>query len=405
MQNIPEPVRYIIKTLKKNGCQAFLVGGCVRDEMLGRPIADYDIATNAVPNKIISIFPKHVASGIEYGTITVVTDNQKYDVTTFRTETNYSRPPPVKKTKKRTVAAKCEQQFVGDIYEDLRRRDFTVNALAYDLETGLIDRYDGVGDMNRQIIKCVGDPDTRSKEDPLRMLRAIRFSCKLNFTIEAATFDAIIANAHLINTISHERIREEICKILTFDCVRGINLLHQSQLLSHIISEINDTTIIVQRLSQTRTDTLDESHEKNMLIIRLAILFIESSSDTLKKFRFPRDTQSKIEMLLQHREQEPYLSKLEMKMFVIKLGVDNMYLLYHFRSIINANVDNFRTFLEIINNGEPLFLRDLAITGTDLIRDKALTGKELGQCMTKLMDAVLENPDWNTKETLLSIVR
>lgn len=405
MQNIPEPVQSIIGTLKKNGCQAFLVGGCIRDQMLGRPIADYDIATNAVPDKIMMIFPKHVASGIEYGTIMVIIDNQKYDVTTFRTETNYSKPRPIKKPKNKIVAAKCEQQFVGDIYEDLGRRDFTINALAYDLETGLIDHYDGVGDMNRQIIKCVGDSDTRFKEDPLRMLRAVRFSCKLNFIVDAVTFDAMVTNAHLINNISHERIREELCKILTFDCIRGTDLLHRSQLLSHIIPGINDMTAINQFLTQTLTTSLDESHEKNMLIIRLAILFSESSADILKKFRFSRDLQSKIEMLLQNHEPEPYLSKLEMKKFVIKLGIDNVYLLYHFRSIINVNVDNFRTFLEIIANKEPLFLKDLAVTGTDLVRNKALTGKELGECMTKLMNAVLENPSWNTKEILLSIVR
>lgn len=200
---IPEDVNFIIDKFYKNNFDAFIVGGCLRDLLLNINPKDYDITTSAKPEDTISLFSKTIPTGIKHGTVTVVINNNNYEVTTFRTEGDYldNRHP-------------SRVDFVTDIKNDLSRRDFTVNALAYNDKLGLIDYFNGIDDLNNKIIRCVGDADKRFKEDALRMLRAIRFSCQLEFEIERKTYRAIINNADLIKNISKERIRDELCKIL-----------------------------------------------------------------------------------------------------------------------------------------------------------------------------------------------
>ena len=202
--NIPNNVQFIIDTFYKNNYEAFMVGGCVRDCLLGLTPKDYDITTSALPNITESLFEKTIPTGIKHGTITVVLDNENLEVTTYRTEGNYldNRHPE-------------SVEFVSNIKEDLSRRDFTVNALAYNNKEGLIDYFNGIDDIKNKTIKAVGDPNKRFQEDALRMLRAIRFSCQLGFKIDDSTYAAIKSNYKLIKNISIERIRDELCKILT----------------------------------------------------------------------------------------------------------------------------------------------------------------------------------------------
>lgn len=228
--NIPKNVKFIIDTYYNNNYEAFMVGGCVRDSLLGLKPKDFDITTSALPEITENLFTKTIPTGIKHGTVTVVIDKENFEVTTYRTEGNYidnRRPEKV--------------EFVKDLKEDLSRRDFTINAFAYNDKEGLIDYFNGIDDLKNKVIRAVGDPNKRFNEDALRMLRAIRFSAQLGFSIESKTYDAIKDNVQLIKNISNERIRDELCKILLSDnpC-EGIETLRETNMLSIILPEIND---------------------------------------------------------------------------------------------------------------------------------------------------------------------
>ncbi|MDD4493315.1 MAG: CCA tRNA nucleotidyltransferase, partial [Eubacteriales bacterium] len=226
---LPENVEDIITRLNLEGYEAYAVGGCVRDSVLHRQAADWDITTNALPNEISSYFEKTIETGIEHGTITVLIGKTAYEVTTYRSDSIYSdyRDPD-------------NVSFSSSLNEDLKRRDFTVNAMAFHPKTGLIDRYGGLEDIKRRSIRAVGDPDKRFGEDALRMLRAVRFSAQLGFTIETATFEAIKRNSSLIKHISIERIRDELTGILVSQNPDRIAVLKQAGILSHILPELDE---------------------------------------------------------------------------------------------------------------------------------------------------------------------
>ena len=202
MIKLPEKVKYIIETITEAGFEAYAVGGCVRDSVLGREPDDWDITTSASPYQIKELFPRTVDTGIQHGTVTVMLDKDGYEVTTYRIDGIYEdgRHPR-------------EVTFTPDLKEDLKRRDFTMNAMAYNDKTGLIDIFDGRKDMENRIIRCVGDPEERFREDALRMMRAVRFSAQLGYEIEAATETAITHLAENLKKISAERIQVELLKL------------------------------------------------------------------------------------------------------------------------------------------------------------------------------------------------
>lgn len=192
----------VLKEINDRGFEAYFVGGCVRDMLLRRHIHDVDIATSAYPEEIKEIFPKTIDTGIQHGTVTVLFENESYEITTFRTETGYQdfrRPDHV--------------TFVQNLSEDLKRRDFTINALAMDVEGNVIDHFDGLKDLDNKLIKAVGKADNRFHEDALRMMRAVRFMSQLEFDLEPATRQAIVDNNELLSKISVERIRDEFVKM------------------------------------------------------------------------------------------------------------------------------------------------------------------------------------------------
>lgn len=213
----------VIETLHKNGFEGYLVGGCVRDQLLNRPVKDYDIATSARPEQVERLFARTIPTGIQHGTVTVVIQGQPYEVTTFRKEDayeNYRRP--------------AEVEYIDSLYEDLRRRDFTINAMALDRERKLIDPFDGASDMKRGILRCVGNADERLQEDALRMLRCIRFASEYALEVEAATWDALCRLAPLLQHIAMERIRMELERMLSGSSPnRAIDLLAASGILRY----------------------------------------------------------------------------------------------------------------------------------------------------------------------------
>ena len=201
--NIPEYVKKVVNTLNENGFEAFVVGGAVRDAMLGQNPDDWDVTTNAPAQKTKECFHRHFDTGIKHGTITVLMDKKPVEVTTYRIDGEYKdnrRPESV--------------AFTADIKEDLKRRDFTINSMAYNDQVGLMDLYGGAEDLKNKIIRCVGDADTRFNEDALRIMRAIRFAARLGFDIEEKTFESIKKNRYLLKNISAERIQAELVKML-----------------------------------------------------------------------------------------------------------------------------------------------------------------------------------------------
>src|SRR5471030_2394585 len=225
---IPKDVKFIICTLINNGYEAYVVGGCVRDSLLNKTPKDWDITTKPKPEEVIKLFDKVVLTGLKHGTVTVIINKYGYEVTTYRTDGEYedNRHPK-------------EVQFVSSLKEDLARRDFTINAMAYNEKDGLVDYFAGIQDLNDQIIKTVGEPKKRFDEDALRMLRAIRFSAQLNFKIDEIVLGTIKELKDNIKNISKERIREEFNKILISN-PRKIEILKECEILEYIIPVINN---------------------------------------------------------------------------------------------------------------------------------------------------------------------
>ena len=437
---IPKEVNFIINTFYKNNYEAYMVGGCVRDSILGNEPKDYDITTSSKPDNTILLFNKTIPTGLKHGTVTVLINNNPYEVTTFRTDGTYldnRRPSSV--------------NFVTDIKDDLSRRDFTINALAYNEVTGLIDYYNGVNDIENKIIRCVGDPDKRFKEDALRMLRAIRFSCQLSFDIEINTLNAIKRNYLLISNISNERIRDELCKILiSTNPSKGIELLKETKLLEIILPDINALVNFSPKCTNHNRNVFLHTlkvidNTENNLILRLSALFhdvgkintltpfnngsfygfsghcIEGSIMTkkiLSNLRFDNNTIKIVCKLIEHHlvlNVNTMPTKYEVKKLLNSVGKDNMHLLFELQRADINSLNNLEPFLKkvsytedlvnrIIRNNEPLVIKDLDITGEALITTlKVPPGKLIGEVLNHLLEKVLEDPTLNSKEVLLNL--
>lgn len=439
--NIPNNVQFIIDTFYKNNYEAFMVGGCVRDCLLGIEPKDYDITTSATPDITERLFEKTIPTGIQHGTITVVLNNENLEVTTYRTEGNYvdnRRPEYV--------------NFVSNIKEDLSRRDFTVNSLAYNKEVGLIDYFNGIDDIKNKIIRAVGNPNKRFQEDALRMLRAIRFSCQLGFEIEESTYFAIKENYNLIENISIERIRDELCKILiSNDPCRGLSLLKNTGMLEIILPEIYSLVGYTPLCNNHNNDVFNHTlnvvnNTNNDLILRLSALFHDVGKlNTLKqlpnghcyfpghaqegavickpiltRLKFDNNTIDKISKIIYDHlvlDVSHMPTDGEIKRLLRRVGNENIFTLFDLqRADINSLWDPV-PFLKkvdyisdrvtyILENNEPLYIKDLAITGSDLMTALSIKpGKLIGEILTFLLESVLDDKTLNTKENLLDIAK
>lgn len=437
---IPKEVNFIIDTFYKNSHEAYMVGGCVRDIILGNKPKDYDITTSANPENTISLFKRTIPTGLKHGTVTVLINNNPYEVTTFRTEGAYldnRRPSSV--------------NFVTDIKEDLSRRDFTINSLAYNETTGLIDYFNGINDIKSKVIRCVGDPDKRFKEDALRMLRAIRFSCQLSFDIDINTLNGIKNNYNLISNISNERIRDELCKILISpNPSKGLELLKDTKLLEVILPDINSLVDFSPKCSNHNRNVFSHTlkvvnNTESNLVLRLSALFHDvgklntltsfnngsfygfpghclegeiMSNKILSNLRFDNNTIKIVSKLIKHHlvlDVNNMPTKYEVKNLLNNIGKDNIYLLFKLQRADINSLDNPKLFLEkvsysenlvneIIKNNEPLTIKDLNLTGEDLITILNLKpGKLIGETLNYLLDKVLQEPNLNSKELLLKL--
>ena len=439
--NIPKNVQYIIDKFYKNNYEAYMVGGCVRDCLLGLSPKDYDITTSAKPHITEGLFTKTIPTGIEHGTITVVIENENFEVTTYRTEGNYldnRRPESV--------------SFVSDIKEDLSRRDFTINAFAYNNRAGLVDYFNGLSDLNNKIIKAVGDPNKRFREDALRMLRAIRFSAQLDFTIEENTLNAIKTNCNLIKNISIERVRDELCKMLiSNNPTKGLILLRDTGILKIILPEINSLVKYTPLCNNHNRDVFEHTlkvinNTESDLKLRLSALFhdvgklntltalpnghhyfpghsIESAimtKEVLCRLKFDNETINNVcAIIYDHLVLRPYYMPTdgEIKRLINRVGVNNIYTLYDLqRADINSlwdpipfltKVDYIENkTIEIFKNKEPLTIKDLDINGSVLIKELSLKpGKILGDILNYLLEKVLDDKNLNSKDILITLAK
>lgn len=379
MVKLPSKTEYVINTLSKNGFEAYIVGGCVRDMLMGKTPHDFDITTNALPETVMELFQKTVPTGIAHGTVTVIIENTPIEVTTYRTEGNYlnnRRPESVK--------------FVSTLKEDLSRRDFTVNALAYNDTCGLVDYFDGKKDLENKFLRTVGNPKDRFSEDALRILRLFRFSSVLDFEIENSTLECAIETAHLLQNISKERIFSELFKSCCGENPTILSKLVSTDSLSFLGISKNADYSLLKKLN------------RNPDLCFFAFLYLSTCNPikTLKILKAPNKLLKFAEQLLFLLSKPISKEKTEIKLLLCNTekSVFNDYLL-----LLNALGEDIRLtkqlFDGILENDEPYLISHLKIDG-EILKKLGFGGAQIGEVLKFLQGEVIKTPHNNTTEIL-----
>ena len=388
--NPPKYVRQILFTLQARGHLAYLVGGCVRDVIMEITPQDWDICTSALPEEVLELVPGSMPTGIRHGTVTVIIGSKSSEVTTFRTEGDYRdhrRPDSV--------------TFVSDLITDLSRRDFTMNAIALSADGMIADPFDGVNDIAKRTIRCVGEPKLRFTEDALRMFRALRFSARLGFTIEYDTMQAIEECAPLAAELAPERVRDEIEKILLTTRPETMSAAISFGLMKKYISGAGWKT-------PNFADIADMPRKALTRWVAFAIMlrkygYIPSARDFLMQLRLDGRTIrccADAEVLL---SQEPPRDDLGWKKMLNRYGVDTVTCAVQTYAVIYG-IDREKELKNILKSGECFSLKHLAVTGDDLLA-LGLKGPELGEMLKFLLEYVMEYPDNNKREILLELAK
>jgi len=384
----PEHIVSVLKRLASEGHDGFLVGGCVRDAIMNRPVHDWDLATSATPVDVARLFPKTVQTGEKFGTVTVVTPDGTVEVTTFRTEGEYlnGRHPE-------------EVEFVSNINEDLSRRDFTINAMAESAEGELIDPFGGIEDIKNGVIRCVGGPNTRFSEDALRMFRAMRFSAEFGFTIETETLHAIYANAGLASRISAERIRTEMEKTLMSPKPEIAGEMIMIGLLDKYVAISGKNPEGLEKI--TKLPQEETLRWCAFCAVLLEKRIIRSATELLHDMRFDGKTIKTCQRALTIPVFP--IDKTEIKQL---LSIYDAAVVRTAAAVSDVLVDD--NALEradyILASGECTTLGELAVAGRDLLELGHPPGPELGETLNILLEHVIENPQDNKREVLLGLV-
>lgn len=383
MLKIPNKTEYVVNTLIKNGHEAYIVGGCVRDMLLGKVPFDYDVTTSATPEKIVSLFEKTVPTGIKHGTVTVIIDKEPIEVTTFRKDGGYTDNRHPKNV-----------TFVTSLREDLARRDFTVNAMAFNINSGLKDFFCGKEDLENKVLRAVGDPEKRFSEDALRILRLFRFASVLNFKIEENTLNAAIKLSENLKTISRERIAVELKKAVLGENLSALTPLISSNGLSFLgVTKMPDYKIIKKC-----------NHNEKLAMF---CFFYLSDCDILNlphELKLSNDYKLYFEKMYRLCKLNIPTTKTEIKILLkdYSIGVFKEFL--EFKSFQGFDTEKQGVMLtEILENNEPYLLSQLKICGKDL-ENIGFKGKEIGEILEKLRIAVCENPQKNTHKSLTKII-
>ena len=432
--NLPVNVKEIITILENAGYEAYAVGGCVRDTLLNKDPDDWDITTSATPEEAKALFPRTIDTGIQHGTITVLMGKETYEVTTYRIDGEYedSRHPK-------------EVIFTSNLLEDLKRRDFTINAMAYNDRSGIVDAFDGMLDLENKIIRCVGNPRERFTEDALRMMRAVRFSGQLGYEIEPATADAVKELAPTLRRISAERICTELVKLMMSDHPDYLKKAYELGMTKVFMPEFDDAMETIQNNPHHCYNVGEHilhslTNVRKDKVLRLAMLFhdlgkartrttdekgidhfyghVEESAkiadDIMRRLRFDNDTRHKVVKLVKYHDLDMALTPKGVRKAIVKLSEELFPLLLQVqradfmaqsmykRDEKEAELAEIeRLYARILEEQNCVSLKTLAIKGSDLIAEGMKPGKEIGEVLQKLLAEVLEEPALNTKEELL----
>jgi len=392
---IPKSAIDIINRLEAASYEAYFVGGCVRDMLMGVSPKDFDITTNATPEQIKSLFRRTVDTGIKHGTITVLINDDSYEVTTYRLDGEYldfRHPQAV--------------TYTNDLREDLKRRDFTVNAIAYHPQKGYIDFFDGKDDIEAGIIRGVGDASERFREDALRMLRAIRFACQLGFDIEPDTFAALRENAELIAHVSMERIRDEIIKAVTSEFAEKAEYFTMCEILSYALPFMSEYLEENLDTFLGRLGAL-EKPVRNAKIV-LSLFFTDMASDdvgkNLRLLKMDNVTARDILLISQNISHVVAAENYFVKKMMARIGVDNYFALLACKAACGEDVGALKVVAEqAIKRGEPIFIKDLQINGNVIKGKLGMQGVRVGEILNALHDEVLREPTRNSEAELLEI--
>jgi len=387
----------IIDKLNKASFEAYLVGGCVRDMLMGKAPKDWDITTSATPEEVKALFDKTFDTGIAHGTVTVVMAKENYEVTTYRIDGDYKdfrRPEDV--------------VFTQNLKEDLLRRDFTMNAIAYHPEEGYVDYFGGMEDIEKGIIRGVGDPAKRFNEDALRMMRAVRFACQLGFEIEEDTFSALKNNSSLITHVSMERIRDELLKAFTAEHTDkaqyflGCGLL--SEALPFMAEYIRENT--VEFLG--RLNILDNGSKTEVIILSLLFksMNIDETKLCLKNLKMDNTSARSILNIGDFANKLLAEDSFEVKEAVYALGFEDYFNLLQVKKACGESVSrHVEEAKRIIRANEPVFMKDMAVNGNMLMERFGISGKATGDILRALHKEILKNPENNNADRLMEIAK
>jgi tRNA nucleotidyltransferase (CCA-adding enzyme) len=447
--HIPKKVNDIIDELMGQGYEAYAVGGCVRDMVLGREPEDWDITTSATPYEVKRIFRRTVDTGIVHGTVTVLMDKDHYEVTTYRLDGEYedNRHPK-------------QVEFTSNLAEDLKRRDFTINAMAYNEKEGFIDLFGGMEDLKQGLIRCVGSAEERFDEDALRILRAVRFSAQLGFAIEENTLSAIRDKVENLKNISAERIRVELTKLLLSDHPDRLRMLYDVGITGVILPEfdammkteqnnVHHIYSVGEHTIKAVSEVAGEGKEhrfgiRERTILRWTMLLHDvekpntvtmgkdgqnhffghqekgalTAKNILRRLKFDNDTLDAVVHLIRWHDYRFVLTPAGMRKAASKIGKEYMELLFevnradtsaknplHTKDKFERLATARRLYNDILQREECVSLKELRINGKDLIAIGMKPGKEMGEVLNSLLSEVLEKPSLNDRNVLLTMMK
>ncbi len=431
---LPDQVKFILNCLMEHGHEAYAVGGCVRDSLMGREPGDWDITTSAKPQQVKELFPRTVDTGLQHGTVTVMLGTDGFEVTTYRIDGKYEdgRHPR-------------EVIYTPSLLEDLKRRDFTINAMAYNERDGLVDTFDGTGDLRRGVIRCVGSPMERFHEDALRMLRAVRFAAQMDFTIASQTRDAVRALSQNLDRISVERIQAELVKLLVSAHPEFMREVWELGISKVVLPEF-DRMMVTEQNHRHHCYSVGEHTIHSMehiapdKVLRLAMLFHdiakpacrttdemgidhfyghpeksrEMAHRIFRRLKFDRDTMDRVCALVRWHDYNPPLTEEKVRRAVIKTGLAQYPGIFavkradimaqsEYRRVEKLDyVDQYeKLYRSIIAKGDCLSLKQLAVTGKDLLELGVPQGRQIGEILGRLLEQVIEDPGKNERGYLL----
>lgn len=395
--SLPENVKNIISVLEKNGYEAYAVGGCVRDSLLGKEPKDWDVTTSAKPQEVKALFRRTIDTGIAHGTVTIMLGKNGYEVTTYRIDGEYEDGRHPKSV-----------EFSASLSEDLKRRDFTINAMAYNERSGIVDEFGGIADMERGIIRCVRKAEERFGEDALRMMRAVRFAAQLGFSIEENTFAAMCSLAPLIEKISRERIAAELSKTLLTDNPDYIRKYEECGILSYILPDVHK---IMGGAECKRTLEMIKMADKSPAV-RYAALFAAADAQiaerTLRSLKLDNATIGLAAKLVGTVRHEIPENEHKMRIFLSETGADFWQVYSSFRRCrikafgepqgLAAMEAADRMYETIMARGDCISFKQLAVGGNDLMALGVKPGKMVGEMLERILSEVLEEPSRNNRK-------